>query len=209
MSKAEQTSEAWVEVNLVPAQERDERLLVDLVDPVVHEHLKDNLETWFFFWEPGESELLRLRIRWRDPAQSEPCTNRLFSFLNEFEAEETLVSWYEGSHGRRGETYQGEAATYGPEIWGLVQKDWMNGSELAVALVKLESQGRLTNSREFHWGRHVHLFTNQTFGTWWAEVQLCLRQAQGYLTMLQQRMRQDDPRITRMLDELERFLTTR
>ena len=70
---------------------------------------------------------------------------------------------------------------YGAELWSLVQKDWMNGSELALRIAKLEASGDLTRSRTFHWERHVHLFTNQLFGSWNSEIELCLAQALGYL----------------------------
>ena len=59
--------EAWIEVNLVPVHLMDQDLLVDLVDPLVHEELGEEIETWFFFWEPE----LRLRIRWREPERAE------------------------------------------------------------------------------------------------------------------------------------------
>ena len=57
----------------------------------------------------------------------------------------------------------------------------MNGSELALLFAKLERAGALTRPREFHWQRHVHLVTNQLYGTWDEEVELCLGQALGYL----------------------------
>ena len=70
---------------------------------------------------------------------------------------------------------------YGAEVWPAIQKDWMNGSELALLFAKLERAGALTRPREFHWQRHVHLVTNQLYGTWDEEVELCLGQALGYL----------------------------
>ena len=57
----------------------------------------------------------------------------------------------------------------------------MNGSELALLFARLERAGALTRPREFHWQRHVHLVTNQLYGTWDEEVELCLGQALGYL----------------------------
>ena len=57
----------------------------------------------------------------------------------------------------------------------------MNGSEFALLLARLEHAEALTRPRRFHWERHVHLFTNQLYGSWEAEVELCLAQALGYL----------------------------
>jgi hypothetical protein len=54
----------------------------------------------------------------------------------------------------------------------------MGGSELALAIVKLDSEGRLSESRDFHWNRCVHLFSNQLLLD---EIGLCLRQAYGYI----------------------------
>jgi hypothetical protein len=52
----------------------------------------------------------------------------------------------------------------------------------------------------------VHLFTNQTFGTWEAEVELCLRQARGYLGLLARGRRRPDPRLAAMTEAIDRFL---
>ena len=73
---------------------------------------------------------------------------------------------------------------YGAEAWPAIQKDWMNGSELALLVTKLEHAGALTRPREFHWQRHVHLVTNQLYGTWDDEIVLCLGQALGYLRLI-------------------------
>ena len=70
---------------------------------------------------------------------------------------------------------------YGAEVWPAIQKDWMNGSELALLFTRLERAGGLARTREFHWQRHVHLYTNQLYGTWEEEIELCLSQALGYL----------------------------
>ena len=45
----------------IPAADEDERtrLLLEIVDPLVHGELGDHVRTWFYFWEPA----LRLRIR--------------------------------------------------------------------------------------------------------------------------------------------------
>ncbi len=169
--------ELWTEVNLVPAETEEESVLTGVIGGLVHETFRGELETWFFFREPE----LRLRLRWSDPARAEDCRSKLTLVLDEAVRRGELAEWYEGAHGRRGERYEGEAEMYGAELWSLVQKDWMNGSELALQITKLEASGDLSRSRGFHWERHVHLFTNQLFGSWNSEIELCLAQALGYL----------------------------
>jgi hypothetical protein len=171
--------EAWTEVNLVAPRPLDPSVLVDVVDPLVHEELGNEIETWFFFWEPD----LRLRIRWRDPARLDENRRRLAASLDRAKRVRHIRGWYEGAHGERGKTYAGESEHYGDEVWPLIQRDWMNGSELALLLLKLERESRLTRPRAYHWQRHVHLFTNQLFGSWDDEIELCLRQAIGYIRL--------------------------
>ena len=110
-----------------------------------------------------------------------------------------LAEWYESSHGERGETYQGEADFYGQEVWELTAKDWMSGSELALALLKFDAEDRLSKPLELHWGRRVHLFSNQLLLD---EVPLCLRQARGYLAH-----RDASPRNTRVMHALDEYFT--
>ena len=166
--------ETWTEVNLVPVRQQDESLL-ELVDVLVHDQLRDELVTWFYFWEPE----LRLRLRWRDARRDE----ELAAILDEWKSERRIEEWYEGAHGERGRRYEGEAEHYGEEMWPRIQCDWMNGSELALALIALDRAGRLPHPREYYWQRHVHLFTNQLLGTWEAEIEQCLRQGLGYLRL--------------------------
>ena len=174
------TPESWVEVNLVPKRPLDEGLLVDLVDPLVHDTFAGEIATWFFLWEPE----LRLRLRWRDPEQAPALRRRLTTLLDEWRSARKIDDWYEGAHGVRGEQYVGEADHYGEEIWPRLQQDWMSGSELALALVEFERAGRSTQPRDYHWQRRVHLFTNQLLHTWQAEIELSLRQAAAYLERL-------------------------
>jgi len=168
--------EAWTEVNLVTRRPLDRDVLVAVVDPLVHDELGGEIETWFFFWEPD----LRLRIRWRDPEHVDENRGRLATSLDRAGS---IRRWYEGAHGEEGKTYAGEAEHYGEDVWPGIQKDWMNGSELALLVLKLERESRLARPRDYHWQRHVHLFTNQLFGSWEDEIALCLRQALGYIRL--------------------------
>jgi hypothetical protein len=190
--------ESWIEVNLVPRRERDEALLLETLAAVVHGELAGEIETWFFFWEPE----LRLRIRWRNPAQAQPNRVRLAAQLDESVRLGRASEWYEAAHGRRGERYEGEAELYGAEVWPWVQKDWMSGSEGALLLRGLARAGGASQPLEFHWSRHVHLFTNQLYGTWQEEIELCLRQALGYLRHLNSQGGRAAPEARTLIGEL-------
>ncbi len=174
--------ESWTEVNLLPVTPLDGTLLTNVVEPIVHGELAGEVETWFFFWEPE----LRLRIRWLDPDRDEELQLSLAASLELLRATGLFSDWYEGTHGQRGGRYSGEAETYGESAWPLLQKDWMNGSELALLLARLERDGAVEKPRDFQWKRHVHLFTNQLYGSWNDEIELCLSQALGYLRALRE-----------------------
>jgi hypothetical protein len=156
-------AESWIEVDLELPVERDRAVLLELVDELAH---GEDVVTWFFFWEPE----LRLRLRWGGEARREHVRKRLDRAV----ADGLVLSWRE-------EPYDGEAEMYGAEVWQAIQADWMNGSELVLLFTRLERAGALTRTREFHWQRHVHLITNQLYGSWDEEVELCLAQALGYL----------------------------
>jgi hypothetical protein len=186
----------WIEVNVVPVDERNpEPLLLDVVDPLVHEQLGDEVDRWFYFWEPE----LRLRICWRDPARAADHRAAVTRLLDQAQEEGKLVRWWEGNHGKEGEHYTGEADFYGPELWKLTSNDWMAGSELALAIVKLEAQRSLSKPRHFHWDRRVHLFSNQLRQD---EIALCLNQAYGYI----QTYYPGDPRFDDVKREIENLL---
>jgi hypothetical protein len=190
--------EAWTEVNLVPRKPLDEAVLVEHVDKLVHEQLVDAIAVWFWFWEPD----LRLRLRWREPGRVEEHRATLATILDSWRGNRAIKSWYEGAHGRKGETYAGEADHYGEEIWPRLQLSWMESSELALALIKLDREGRLTQPRDYHWNRRVHLFTNQVFQTWEAEVELSLRQARGYARGLGGKVTRESKQLLAELEEL-------
>jgi Lantibiotic biosynthesis dehydratase C-term len=185
----------WIEVNLVAPAEARTRLLLEVVDPLVHDDLSGHVKTWFYFWEPE----LRLRVRWLDPELADSNRATLSRFLDAARTDGKLNEWYEGNHGKRGETYRGEADFYGDEVWELVAQDWMSGSELALAIVRLDARGALTRPPSFHWQRRVHLFSNQLLLN---EIALCLRQAHGYLRM----RRANDRRTSKIMGAIERYL---
>jgi hypothetical protein len=191
------TTSEWIEVN-IPAAGAEERtrLLLEVVDPLVHGELHGHVKTWFYFWEPE----LRLRIRWSDPEQPETARAVLTRFLDQARADGRLEDWYEANHGNRGEQYRGEADFYGGEVWELTANDWMSSSELALAIVRSEAEGALTKPRDFHWKRRVHLFSNQL---WLPEIALCLGQARDYLRMTEAA---DEPRIVEIMAAIDKFL---
>src|ERR1700722_12185954 len=146
-------SGSWFEVNIAPLPRQPEALLRDVADPLIHGMLGE-VEAWFFFWEDAEErdsgEDLRLRILG-------PSANRAkaSAFLDAARDDGKLAGWYEGSHGRRGERYDGEAGFYGPEAWDLTCRHWTAMSELALSLVKLDGAGMLTKPRSFHLRRQM------------------------------------------------------
>jgi hypothetical protein len=197
-------SEAWIEAEITAHQAPDPVLLLDVIDPLVHEHLRDEVESWHFFWEPA----LRLRLRWREPGRGDALDRRLASLLDLRRGEGLFQTWAETNHGVPGK-YTGEADAYGRDTWDLIQRDWMNGSELTLRLLRLRRDGRLTGSLastlEQHWSRHVHLFTNQMFGpSWEHEIDRCLAQARGYLVHTLSLA--DTPRHRQMLDHVSAAL---
>jgi hypothetical protein len=194
--------EAWIEVNIDPGLPINDALLTDVIDGLVHAEFGGDVEAWFYFWEPSG---LRLRIRWLDPGRGDELNEALGSALDREQAAGNITEWYEGAHGERGKTYAGEANFYGQEVWPQIQKDWMNGSELALLLLKLEKAKALSKPVEF-WERHVHLFSNQLYGYLEAEIQLCLRQACGYLRSLENQGCQPDETTRQMIERLASFL---
>jgi Lantibiotic biosynthesis dehydratase C-term len=191
-------SREWVEANVYPSSpEQRERLLLDVIDPLIHEKLAGRIDTWFYFWEstPPPSHL-RLRIRWQRLEHADQDPAELFAFLDAARNQGRLEGWYEGSHGEKGKTYEGEAERYGPEMWDITCRDWMSGSELALAMLKLGSENRLTEPLKFHWERRVHLFSNQLGFGYADEISMCLRQARGYLAL----GNTNDPRIASFIN---------
>jgi hypothetical protein len=180
-----------MEVNLELPVERDRSILVGLVDELAH---GEDVVTWFFFWEPE----LRLRLRWGGEARREAVRARLDRAV----ADGVVSHWRE-------EPYEGEAEMYGAEVWPAIQKDWMNGSELSLLLTRLEQAGLLTRTREFHWERHVHLVTNQLYGTWDDEIELCLGQALGYLRHIVNGGGEASARAAELISELSDLASAR
>jgi hypothetical protein len=173
----------WAEANILPTlPEPPEVLLLGVVGPLIHEVLKERIDSWHYFWEhdPIKTLHLRLRLLWRSAAEREGSAV-LAGYLDEAQASGRFSSWYMGNHGVRGEQYEGEAAAYdGPEMWRVTFEDWHAGSGLALALLRLDAQGRLAEGRNFHLERRVHLHSNR-LGMNLDEGSLYLGLAIGYL----------------------------
>lgn len=151
----------WTEVNIIPSGQ-PEQLLLDLVEPLIHHVLNGQWDNWHYFWEtqPLGKLHLRLRIRWLDPTQT-TGEGILSTSLVDEENKKTIAGWFPGNHGHRNQVYTGEANDYGPEVWELTYQDWTSGSELALAIIKFESQQILTKPRQLHYERRAHLFANE------------------------------------------------
>jgi hypothetical protein len=119
--------------------------------------------------------------------------------LNDEKSKRKITDWFPGNHGVKNQSYTGEANGYGPEVWKYTYEDWTSGSELALAIVKFDSQQRLTKPREFHWERRAHLFSNELF---LREALVCLRQA--YLYQSPQDVA--DPQISSILQAIDQLL---
>jgi hypothetical protein len=173
----------WVEVNIVPAvRDRPERLLVDVVGPLVHGAFGGRLETWFFEWfqEPQEHHL-RLRLRWRDADGSDAANDDLFARLDQARADGLLGRWWEGNDGRIGEVYDGEADTYG-DLWELSYRDWNSSCELVLAMATADPDNRLSEDRQREWNSRAHLHSNRMGWNYYVEALISLANARFYLT---------------------------
>lgn len=172
----------WTEVNILPASpEQKEALLLDVVDGLIHETLSTYIESWHYFWEqdPIGLDHVRLRVLWLTD-QDHDGNAVLIKHLDEAETSGRLWRWYPGGGGKPGEQYQGEAPGYGGmEMWRVTYQDWMTGSDLALALVKLdEGHSELYDE---HLERRVHLHSNRLGMSYLNEGRLYLRLAIGYL----------------------------
>jgi len=198
----------WVEVNIAPSSAtQPERLLVDLVDPLVHGTFAGRVEAWFFGWyRPPDPYHLRLRIRWQRLEQSDTDRAELFDLLNAAQQNGQLATWWEGNHGARGEIYRGEAPTYG-DLWELSYKDWQSSSELTLALVKRDPDNRLSSERQSQWASRTHLHANRMGWNYYYEALFHLVQARFYLT----EAGKGDPRIRNFVgpmdQPIERLIT--
>lgn len=141
------------------------------------------IDSWHYFWEhdPIKTLHFRLRLLWRSGAEREGSAV-LARYVDEAEASGRLSSWYLGNHGVRGEQYEGEAAACdGPEMWRVTYEDWLAGNVLALALLRLDAQGRLAEGRKLHLERRVHLHSNRLGMNYLDEGSLYLGLAIGYL----------------------------
>ncbi len=172
----------WVEVNIVPTvTDQPERLLVDVVDGLVHDTFADRLDAWFFEWfqEPQEHHL-RLRLLWRDRAGSDAAGDDLFAHLDAARAAGRLGRWWEGNDGRIGEVYEGEQSTYG-DLWELSYRDWNSSCELVLAMARQDPDNRLSEVRQREWNSRAHLHSNRMGWNYYIEALISLANARFYL----------------------------
>jgi hypothetical protein len=185
--------EDWTEVGILPSDPaQQDPLLLDVIDPLINDTLSERIESWHFFWEvdplywkddPAPMRHLRLRVLWR-PGQGEAGRAELTRYLDEAETAGGLWRWYPSNNGIPGEEYEGEAAGYdGPEMWRVTYRDWRAGSDLSLALVKLEDAGRLAKGRQYHLERRVHLHSNRLGLSYRDEGTLYLGLAIGYMEL--------------------------
>lgn len=176
--------EDWTEVDILPSDpaQREDPLL-DVIDSLIHQTLRERIKSWHYFWEGEPIGMLHLRLRvlWLLD-QSDEGKTELAAALDAAETAGGLWRWYPGREGVPGEQYEGEEARYdGPEMWRVTYRDWETGSDLALALLKLEAEGRLAQGRRYHLERRVHLHSNRLGLSYRDEGTLYLGLAIGYL----------------------------
>ncbi len=195
----------WTEVNLIPLAPRHPLdLALELVKPLIHETLIGHWEAWFYsvYTDPSPDHLdhLRLRLLWKNTERGTART-KMVNLLDTVKGEGRLANWYEGSHGKEGEIYPGEADKFGPEMWEVTYKNWMSGCEMALKIRALIAQGtRLTMSPEDHWAYRIHMFSNPLGLSYIGEAQLSLLRALGYLAG------QPDDRSNKLVKAIEDYL---
>jgi hypothetical protein len=176
-------ADEWIEVNIVPSTMQDRlRVLLDIIEPLVHNELNGRIDTWFFghYGTPAPYHL-RVRILWRDAVNANEGKRDLSKYLDTQKRNRVINDWYPGSHGSKNQQYSGEADDIGTEMWEATYKLWGCQSEFALALLKNESQDSLSKHPfVWHWERPVHLFTNRLLLGYFDEIYLTLRQAAGY-----------------------------
>jgi hypothetical protein len=89
MPQSHGPASAWIEFNIPAREDERARLLLDLVDPLVHRHFAGCVKTWFYFWEPE----LRLRILWADAIHAESARAKLAGFLDRARADDKIEDW--------------------------------------------------------------------------------------------------------------------
>lgn len=178
-------SDRWTEVNLIPNLSSSPIAIgIALLDSLIHESLNELWDAWFYsaYVDPGsdEPDMLRIRLLWHDGRHEKGC-RELTDYLDSRKANGEIADWYEGSHGVRDLTYSGEVEKFG-EMWELTYRSWMSGSELALKILIMNSQGsELTMSPENLWSTYVHMFSNPLGLGYANEALLSLSRAHGYL----------------------------
>ena len=172
----------WTEVNLVLFSQNDAtKVLLDVIDPLVHDELSGQIDSWHYGqYEEEETPLhLRLRIRWRDPERAAEGRGIISDYLGGKKYGGILQDFYEGSHGKRGQTYPDETDKF-KEMWDASYRFWESQSEYTLALLKHQSDGLLTEDLTWHWESTAHLFSNRLLLNSVDEVYLGLQRARAY-----------------------------
>jgi hypothetical protein len=173
----------WTEANILPSSPAQlEALLVGVVDRLIHEALSGRIESCITSGKMSRSRCVIFGFGCSGAkGQGGEGRDALTRYLHEAELTGRLWRWYLGDNGVPGGEYGGEAAGYGgPEMWRVTYRDWQAGSDLALALLKLDAEGPLANGREFHLERRVHLHSNRLGLSYFEEGSLYLRLAIGY-----------------------------
>ncbi len=204
----------WTEFNITPAVDCDQ-FLADVIQPYLAGY--HDIWSWHFFWEPEENwepglnieednTVLRFRILTSPLNDGEPrqaMVERLRTAIHD----KTVKDYYEGAHGKRGGTYDGEAQTYGDAAWEATYKLWEAASQLALKLAVCAHHGELELPRSYHWKRTAHLTANQ-LGL--PDVRMSLEQGHRYLQVKRTILGEElCPADMRIMDQLDKYLYAR
>lgn len=171
-------SSKWIEVNIhLKSYDRTNDVLREFVAPYVTKlKERDAFDSWHFFREPAPSIRLRFFGKEND---IDDIRKELDSKLTNLERSQSGL--YDkhvfGSHGEEGETYVGEADSYGENAWPWVYKVHEAGSNLALQLCCSKPEKPIN----YHAQRQVHLILNQLGFNRPQELDFHQNMADGYL----------------------------
>ena len=157
----------WTELRVAVPAHPDAALLLDVIAPLV-DALRPRLERWHYLWEPD----LWVRLRWKAPDDRDAGEAEIREALDAARDAGALERWWFDTY-----EHQADAEMMGREMGPTFQRDIEHCAEMGLELVRRTRDGSLSKDIDFHWARHMHVFSNQLVGTWADEARLCVEQA--------------------------------
>lgn len=189
----------WTEIRVAVPKHPDVPLLLDVVAPLV-DGLRPRLERWHYAWEPD----LWVRLRWRESGDREPGEAAITAALDGAREAGRLERWWFDTY-----DYAADLEMMGAEMGPSFQSDIEHCAELGLELTRRAQDGTLSKDADFHWARHVHIFSNQLVGTWASEARLCIEQARyrAWLLSLGKPAAEQREVLTDIVQQLDDVLT--